>query len=209
MKKTILILGIATAMIFSACKKDSTTTNSSSCTITGTSYNVANLPADTIIGVDTVRQQGYGANVKTYFSLSNNSIVPSSDSLTTNWDLAFIGTKIYVNKNNGSLAAGFIYNGSFDGLCSVPSDSTFSTSNLPFSSWYNYDGANYVIVPNLNNILVVKTASGKYAKIEISNYYKGGVTPTNASDPTFHDRTYNPRFYTFRYIYQPNSTTNF
>jgi hypothetical protein len=32
-------------------------------------------------------------------------------------------------------------------------------------------------------ILVIRTASGKYAKIEIQNYYKGGVTPdATASD---------------------------
>ena len=207
MKKTILILGIATAIIFSACTKDNNQ-SSSTCTITGVSYNVRDLPADTVIGVNP-RQEGYGAGKKTYYSLANNSIVPSSDSLTTNWDLAIIATEIYINKNNGSLAGGFIYNGSFDGLCSVPTDSTFSTNALPFSNWYKFDMTNFVVTPNLNNILVVRTTSGKYAKIEISNYYKGGVTPTSASDPTFYDRTYNPRYYTFRYIYQPNGTTNF
>jgi hypothetical protein len=54
---------------------------------------------------------------------------------------------------------------------------------------------------------VIRTASGKYAKIEIQNYYKGGVTPdATASDA---DKLSKQRYYTFRYLLQPNGTKTF
>ena len=54
---------------------------------------------------------------------------------------------------------------------------------------------------------MIRTATGKYAKIEILNYYKGGVTlPATASDA---DKLTKQRYYTFRYAYQPNGTKIF
>jgi hypothetical protein len=56
-------------------------------------------------------------------------------------------------------------------------------------------------------VLVIKTASGKYAKVEILNYYKGGLTPSStASDST---KSYGSRFYKFRYTYQADGSMNF
>jgi hypothetical protein len=54
---------------------------------------------------------------------------------------------------------------------------------------------------------MIRTASGKYAKLEILNYYKGGVTPpATASDAI---KLSEQRYYTFRYTYQPNGSKNF
>jgi hypothetical protein len=56
-------------------------------------------------------------------------------------------------------------------------------------------------------LLVIKTASGKYAKVEILNYYKGNTTPlTTASDSI---KIYNSRYYSFRYTYQADGTKTF
>jgi hypothetical protein len=54
---------------------------------------------------------------------------------------------------------------------------------------------------------VIRTANGKYAKVEILNYYKGGVTPdASASDD---DKLKKQRYYKFRYIVQPDGTKTF
>ena len=211
MKKTIVAFASITLITFSACKKESTSTNTQGCTITGTVRTVNDLPADTVVGVDPQTFQGYGADKKTYFNLSTSSIVTGNDTTGLNWDLAFIGTKIYLNSIAGSQSGAFIYNGSYDALCSVP-DSTFKTdvgNTRAISGWYNYDGVNVTINPIPGKVIVVKTADGKYAKLEILNYYKGGVTPTPATDPNYQIRTYNSRYYTFRYTYQGNGTKNF
>jgi hypothetical protein len=56
-------------------------------------------------------------------------------------------------------------------------------------------------------VLVIRTASGKYAKVEILNYYKGNTTPlSTASDSV---KIYNSRYYSFRYTFQGNGTTTF
>jgi hypothetical protein len=54
---------------------------------------------------------------------------------------------------------------------------------------------------------VIRTAVGKYAKIEIQNYYKGGVTPdATASD---NDKLTKQRYYTFRYTFQSDGSKKF
>ena len=56
----------------------------------------------------------------------------------------------------------------------------------------------YWILKFPGRILVIRTATGKYAKIEILNYYKGGVTPdASASD---NDKLTKQRYYTFRFL---------
>jgi hypothetical protein len=56
-------------------------------------------------------------------------------------------------------------------------------------------------------VLVIRTANGKFAKVEILNYYKGGVTPA-ASAPDA-DKISKQRYYTFRFAYQSNGSKNF
>jgi hypothetical protein len=78
--------------------------------------------------------------------------------------------------------------------------------------WYTYTGTtatpNHAILPIAGKILVIKTADNKYVKLEIISYYKGNPDTTTA---TFADLATRPasRYYTFRFIYQPDGTTNF
>ena len=92
----------------------------------------------------------------------------------------------------------------------------FKTDNAPASfavtfgsgkGWYVYDQLTSLITPLAGRVLVIRTASGKFAKVEIINYYKGGVTlPITASDS---DKLSKQRYYTFRYAYQPNGSKTF
>ena len=69
------------------------------------------------------------------------------------------------------------------------------------------NGLKNLVTPIPGRVLVIRTASGKFAKIEILNYYKGGVTPAaTASDNV---KMKDQRYYTFRYSFQPNGTKSF
>jgi hypothetical protein len=52
-------------------------------------------------------------------------------------------------------------------------------------------------------VLGVRTADGRYAKMQIVSYYKGGASvPTGAEGEL-------ARFYTFRYVFQPDGSRQF
>jgi len=226
MKKTRLVTGILAAaiLIFTACKKDDVTTTPIDTTNNGTFKvftegkvtSVQNLIADTIIGL-APSGQPYGANKFTFFSIENNALVASSDSATTKWDIAFKGTTILTNGGTSGPGAGgaFVQIGAFGDIAVVSADSTFKTDASPVyaittgsgKGWYNYDGANNLVTPLPGRVLIVRTASGKYAKVEIMNYYKKGVTP--ASTASDDDKLHTQRYYAFRYTFQPNGTKTF
>lgn len=222
MKTILATAAITSAIIFSACKKDTPTPvtpadpNAFNVSVNGKIVTVKNLPADTILGIGAMGP--FGAGKYSFFSLETNSKISNTDSATPNWDLAFAGNTIRVNNVTSGPGNGgaFVFTGTFDGLTQVPADSTFRVDNAPVSyaitkgsgkGWYTYDGPNNIITPIPGRVLVIKTASGKYAKVEILNYYRGGVTPaTTASDSI---KAFDSRYYTFRYTYQSNGSTTF
>jgi hypothetical protein len=219
-KSTIGILAIA-ALIFNACKKDETNNvvvnpNDYNVSVSGKIVTVKNLAADTIIGMGA--QGPYGAGKYTFFSLGSNSKIASTDSATSNWDLAFAGKIILINGGTSGPGNGgaFVYAGTFDALTSVPADSTFRTDNAPTSyaitlgsgkGWYSYDQQSTILTPIPGRVLVIKTANGKYAKVEILNYYKGNTTPLSTASDSI--KIYDSRYYSFRYTYQADGTTTF
>jgi len=218
-KSTIGFLAIA-ALIFNACKNDETNNvvvnpNDYNVAVSGKIVTVKNLPADTIVGVGAMGP--YGAGKYTFFNLGTNSKIASTDSATSNWDLAFAGNTIRINNGTSGPGNGgaFVYVGTFDGLTTIPTDSTFRIDNAPNyaitkgsgKGWYNYDGPTNLLTAIPGRVLVIKTANGKYAKVEILNYYKGNTTPlSTASDNV---KIYDSRYYSFRYTYQADGTTTF
>lgn len=181
------------------------------------SKSVSDLVADTILGI-APSGQPYGAGKYTFFSLENNAVVPSSDSATNKWDIAFRGTSVITNGGNSGPGngGGFVFTGLFDDLKTIPADSTFKTDNAPSSyaitsgsnkGWYIYNATVNLITPIPGRVLVIRTATGKYAKVEILNYYKGGVTPAaSASDD---EKLKKQRFFTFRFLFQPDGSKVF
>ena len=209
--KSITFL-IVVVFLVSSCKKDNTTV-----VVPLSAVTVNDVIADTIIGVSPITFQPYGAGKFTFYSLETNKTIASTDSNSNKWDLAFRGTTIITNGGTSGPALGssFVYSGLFDDVKEVPVDSTFKIDNgatLGITSgsgkgWYSYNPIANLITPIPGRVLFIKTATGKYAKVEILNYYKGGVTPAvSASDA---DKTTKQRYYTFRYIYQPNGTKKF
>lgn len=197
------------AFVFTSCEKKNV-----AITPIATVTTVKDLLADTIVGMSTIGQP-YGSGKYTLFNLESNKIIPNSDSATAKWDIGFRGTTIITNSgvSGPANAAAFIYVGTFEELLQVPADSTMridvAANNLaiPVGSnkgWYIYNAPANLITPIPGRVVVIRTASLKYAKLEILNYYKGGVTPAvTASD---NEKIFKQRYYTFRYLFQPDGS---
>lgn len=146
----------------------------------------------------------------TKFSFNTGDITESE----TDWDVAFRGTTIAVNggavtgtndepERNGNAGAVIVDN-TFDEVLSADNltfgqDGTgaFAIPTGSDNGWYNYNFMTNVVSAIPGKILVFRTRDGKYAKVEVLSYYEDA--PANPDG--FIDA---PRFYTFRYVYNPN-----
>lgn len=200
--KSVLLLSVF-SLLASCTKEDESTPPN----VTLETKTFSNLYAPQIGGQG---QPISGAFTK--FSFSQNAIV-TNDS----WDIAFRGTTIVVNggtaigitdepTRTGSGAVSILLN-TLSAVTTIPNSSTFNqdgvnTYAIPTGSgngWYNFNSTLYIITPIAGKIFVVKTHDGKYAKMEIISYYKDA--PANP------DATALSRYFTFKYVYQPNGTS--
>jgi hypothetical protein len=211
LQKIAMGLGLSIALV--ACSKDEETI-----VVPVSAITVKDLAADTVTGLG-LDGRPQSAGTTTYYSLVDNKVIASTDAASTKWDIAFSSTKILINGGTSGpgIGSAFVYVGLFDALKTIPADSNFKTDNanaasfaIPLGSgkaWYTYDGLTTLVSPIAGRVLVIRTATGKFAKIEILNYYKGGVTlPATAS---VNDKLFKQRYYTFRYAYQPNGAKTF
>jgi hypothetical protein len=159
-------------------------------------------------------------NKFTLFSFKTGAIVPNADSTSSNWDIGFRSTTIIVNSGTSGpgTTTAQILNGTLTNIIEAPFDGYKSDNNagttpaernaIPSGSgngWYTYTGATNLVAPIAGKVIVVKTAENRYAKLEILSYYQGA--PASPSpEPTGTDKD---RYYTFRYVYQPNDTRIF
>ena len=211
LQKIAMGLGLSIALV--ACSKDEETI-----VVPVSAITVKDLAADTVTGLG-LDGRPQSALTTTYYSLVDNKAIASTDAASTKWDIAFSSTKILINGGTSGPGIGgaFVHIGSFDTFTSIPADSIFKTDNanaasyaIPLGSgkaWYTYDGLTTLVSPIAGRVLVIRTATGKYAKIEILNYYKGGVTL--ASTASVNDKLFKQRYYTFRYTYQSNGSKVF
>ena len=134
----------------------------------------------------------------------------------TDWDIAFRASDIIVNggasmgttdepTRNGDAGA-YIVTGTMADVTEVDaslftqdSGNGYAIMSGSGNGWYTYAGPpTFLITPTAGRILVFKTADGKFAKVEILSYYEGAPENPDA----FTDQS---RYYTFNYVYQPNS----
>ena len=171
---------------------------------------VVSSRAENVPAPQTGNPGGPAGGPFTKFSFATGTVV---DQNSSNWDIAFRGTTIVINggEENGITdeptrtgdVSAQIVNSTFDDLTEAPTSgySQDSATQLAIISgsgngWYTYTGPpNHLILPQPGKILVFKTSTNNYAKVEILSYYKDA--PANP------DGT-NSRFYTFRYSYNPN-----
>lgn len=156
----------------------------------------------------------------TFFSLEEGKIIDKADSASTQWDVAFAGTTIIVNGGSSGPGQGQaqIVTGVFDELTEAPEMGYQADQGaelaIPTGSgngWYNYTGESnpsMSILPIPGRIIVLKTAQGNYAKMEILSYYQGNPDTSTEAFANFQTRP-SDRHYTFRYAVQPDGSRNF
>jgi hypothetical protein len=141
------------------------------------------------------------ANTKPYiyFSLTTGKAVPASEAKSKSWDIAFSKTTIAINGGTSGPGNGgaFVLEKPFDLIpeaakegYKTDSDTGYALPGGSGNSWYKYDMSVHAILPIIGRTILVRTADGKYAKLEIISYYKGAPedVPTEESS-----------YYTFRY----------
>ncbi len=134
---------------------------------------------------------GNDAAPRTFFSLRTGSEVPDS---THPWDIAFRSTTITVN-GHARLLTGV----NFDALTEVPEDG-YTAGSVP--SWYDYEMSNHTITPKVGTVIALKTADGKYAKVQIMSYYENAPAVPSGT-------AHNARHYTFRWVLQTDGSPTF
>jgi len=207
----ISFIVLASVLFFMSCKKNETPLVIN----TVSTDTVMELSADTIIGLSN--GQPVGAGKFTFYSIESKSVISNADSNSTKWDIAFRGTTILTNAGTSGPGFGgaFVYNGTFDELTSISADSVFKVDNAPTAyaiptgsnkGWYVYDFPTNLINPIPGRVLVIRTANGNYAKLEIYSYYKGGTPSATVSND---EKLARQRYYTFRYTYQSDGSKVF
>lgn len=205
MKTTFPFVLLALAIGFSSCSDDKEETV---VTPALQATTVSNLAA----GVTTANGGGgqpTSATKYTFYSLANNAQVATADSNTTKWDVGFKGTTVIINGGNSGPGQGgaVVQSGLFTDIVSAPETGytvdAAAGKAIPTGSgngWYNYDGATNIVTPIAGKVILVRTATGKYAKMEIVSYYQNAPAAPTATSVS--------RYYTFRYLYQPDGTRN-
>lgn len=160
------------------------------------------------------------AKDKVYFNLSTGAQVPEASVSATNWDISFYGKDraivIAMNSSTegtGTAGAQLVSSG-FDDLAQAPENGYLPGKEATgdYLKWSNYTGTTtdpkHAVLPKPGLCIVVKTADGKYAKLQILSLYKGNP---NTSTPEFANLATRPEFgyFTFRYATQSNGSRNF
>ena len=128
-----------------------------------------------------------------YFDFSSGSLVESPS--PTGWDLGFRRFNVIANGGEGFQGQGgavALEDVTFDAVTGAPdgeyqpSVARRDSANAAFDRWYDYGFSSHLLTPK-PRVYVVRTADGRYAKLEILSYYCPGAQPGCI---------------TFRYLYQ-------
>ncbi len=160
------------------------------------------------------------AQEKVYVNLTTGQQLLADEINATNWDVSFLGKDrtITVAVNSGTEGTGTagaqLVEVGFDDLKTAPENGYLEGSEATgdYMKWSNYTGSTtepkHAVLPKPGITMVIKTADGKYAKLQIISLYKGNPNTTTAE---FADLTTRPEFgyFSFRYATQTNGSRNF
>jgi hypothetical protein len=128
-----------------------------------------------------------------YFDFSRGALV--EDPAPLEWDVAFRRFNVITNGGEGFAGqGGAIDLGEvpFASVTRVPTDgyqtsvSRRDSANAAFDRWYDYGFSSHLLTPK-PRVYALRTADGRFAKLEILSYYCPGALPGCV---------------TFRYVYQ-------
>jgi hypothetical protein len=207
-----MVVGLLMLTAMSACTKEEV----KPVLADGISTVVADLPGDVNNTVGSGKPF-----TPFYFSLSANEKVDSTQQKTANWDIAFAKEyNSYISINNGTNESSFgsggpgkgallAVNQSYDKLTTAPSDEEFTKNGITSAGWdsgngngwYFYDLKTHIAIPVKNRTYVLRTADGKFAKLELVSMYKGAPKVVT-------DLTWPAPYFTFRYYVQQDGSRN-
>jgi len=212
MTKTYIFLAL-TVLIFSCSKKDDQPALQD-----GNSVFIADLMGDT-----SANMTGGGSFKTLYFSFATGSAVAVSDEekATGKWDLAFTGpynAEVFVNYGGYQYNPGYGGPGKgavvqldvpYDQVNTAPSPEAFDAAIMTKigwdagggNGWFFYSLDNHIAVPIRNRTFALRTADGKFAKLELLNSYKG-------NPPVVTDLYWPAPYFTFRYFVQQDGSGN-
>lgn len=135
---------------------------------------------DGLVGPAVVTVDASDGDRWRYWDFSRGSVVESPGRLE--WDLAFRRNEIAVNGGPGLRGAGgaWVFTAPFDSVRTAPvqgyraAAAERDSANPAFDKWYDYGLTTHLLTP-LPRTYVVRTADGKYAKMEILGYYCPGA----------------------------------
>lgn len=214
MNTTVKTIGLLFSVLvcFASCTKDEIKPQLED----GKSTVIKDLPGD--VG-NTV---GSGREFEPfYFSLSTGVKVPATQKQTSAWDIAFAKEyNSYVSINNATDDKSFGFGGTgkgamvivnqpYDQITQAPSDAEFTNNGITSSGWdsgsgngwYFYELKTHIAVPVKNRTYVLKTADGKFAKLQLISMYKGAPA-------TVSDLNWPAPYFTFRYFVQQDGSRN-
>jgi hypothetical protein len=161
---------------------------------------VENEAGEALIGPVRYTVNASAPDAWVFFDFSRGRTVPRND--PRGWDLAFQRFHIIANGGSGFNGRGGILDlgeVAFDSVMAVPSDGYVLTlpksdsTNPAIARWYTYGWSSHLLQPK-PNVYAVRTADGRYAKLQILSYYCVGAIPGCL---------------TFRYLYQGSGSVRF
>lgn len=118
-----------------------------------------------------------------FFDFSIGAEIEDPD--PTGWDLAFRRFHLIANGGSGFFGSGGLLDlgrVAFDSIDRVPdsgyeeTESRGDSTNAAIERWYRYGWSTHVLTPK-GHVYAVRTADGRYAKMEIVSYYCPGAVP--------------------------------
>lgn len=157
MDKRNVIFAVLMIVVFASCKKDTTDPK----------------PAEINTKDFLVNGDPSGGNYN-FFSFANSAEINEADSSSSKWDFAIRFETFIVNSNaSGPGNAGVqIINQPFDAITTAPTnsyryDTTVSQKAIKGADWYTYNPTTRSFSPIAGKTFVFRTATGKYAKLEM------------------------------------------
>ncbi|MEO5948429.1 MAG: HmuY family protein [Chitinophagaceae bacterium] len=157
MNKRNVIFAVLMIIVFASCKKDST----------DQSPSVVNTKDFLVNG----NPSGGHYN---FFSFETAAEIVAADSASNKWDFAIRFETFIVNSNaSGPGNAGVqIINQPFEAIATAPTnsykfDTTVSQKAIKGADWYTYNPTTRSFSPIAGKTFVFRTATGKYAKLEM------------------------------------------
>lgn len=222
MKQSYLLF--AALITLAACGKNENVQPSREDGVSVVMYDVA---CDTLASMGDTEGKEKRPFYSVLFSFANKStrfIKTAADSAQylkqTDWDIAFTQEyNSYVTVNgqfggtpgNGGPGKGVMVsvNTPYDQVTEAPADETFTREGVGGTGWdtgsgygwFFYSLTNHICVPIKNRTFILRTATGKYAKLELLNIYKGNPAVVT-------DLFWPAPYVSFRYFVQEDGSKN-